>query len=1028
MAGSNPVDDVIEFLRRNKFTKAEAALRTELGTRPSSNGTLGKLKGNEKELRSGSGEEVKRAKESEEDMSTKESCCSVEVVKDLNGPEASRELIVREVECGSGGNGSTINWKTRGVIGEQRMVDASVGTSDNDFTLLQSSEDTVLDLYSSKYGNGNGQVKDNVKSLENGILFGEDKLAWPVAANNVFGPSTSENWKDCSVETVFPLSGVGTSSGCDHASFVDKKEGRRKKEVAEIIHEVKDQMGESGSVLEFHRVPDYRKDELPRLAPVRLKTEDKAVRIHWEEKYDRNSDHPYGIRPFLDMPFGEDVNISGDSFGFPNEYWDSDEYEDDDDVGYTRQPIEDEALFLSHEIDYPSDNEKGATGSRGFPDLPEKDRNKNNENKESIIEGGSYLSGERYFQLTSVDPVLSSGNNGDLYETEIYHRNDGRLMDEEELNLICSEPAWQGFLAQTDELLLGNGKVIGEYGMTRMEDVGADDDQHGSVRSIGVGINSDAADVGSEARESLAGDIDYFRDHDARIGGSRRSLHDNNKIKRHSSDIYMVNNDKGVSAQSAGCTIEGFSFPPPRDGQWAETCSGKSSLSNKVNNVVVDEADNDVVTSKRDKKNEFLLPKSSRDESYANGGESGNSSASSISNSSCAEREYIKKEHRESEDAVRNEYSEALLEDEETAAVQEQVKQIKAQEEDFETFNLKIVHRKNRTGFEEDKNFHCNLNSVIAGRYHVTEYLGSAAFSKAIQAHDLHTGMDVCVKVIKNNKDFFDQSLDEIKLLKYVNKHDPADKYHLLRLYDYFYYREHLLIVCELLKANLYEFQKYNRESGGEVYFTMPRLQSITIQCLEALQFLHSLGLIHCDLKPENILVKSYSRCEVKVIDLGSSCFETDNLCSYVQSRSYRAPEVILGFPYDKKIDIWSLGCILAELCTGNVLFQNDSPATLLARVIGIISPVDAEMLAKGRDVHKYFTKNHMLYERNPETNKLEYLIPKKSSLTHRLSMGDEGFIEFVAHLLQVNPRKRPSASEALKHPWLQYHYEPLSS
>lgn len=96
-------------------------------------------------------------------------------------------------------------------------------------------------------------------------------------------------------------------------------------------------------------------------------------------------------------------------------------------------------------------------------------------------------------------------------------------------------------------------------------------------------------------------------------------------------------------------------------------------------------------------------------------------------------------------------------------------------------------------------------------------------------------------------------------------------------------------------------------------------MQSITIQCLEALQFLHSLGLIHCDLKPENILVKSYSRCEVKVIDLGSSCFETDHLCSYVQSRSYRAPEVILGLPYDKKIDIWSLGCILAELCTGNV-------------------------------------------------------------------------------------------------------------
>lgn len=58
-----------------------------------------------------------------------------------------------------------------------------------------------------------------------------------------------------------------------------------------------------------------------------------------------------------------------------------------------------------------------------------------------------------------------------------------------------------------------------------------------------------------------------------------------------------------------------------------------------------------------------------------------------------------------------------------------------------------------------------------------------------VQAHDLHLGMDVCLKIIKNDKDFFDQSLDEIKLLKYVNKHDPADEHHILRLYDYFYHQ-----------------------------------------------------------------------------------------------------------------------------------------------------------------------------------------------------------------------------------------------
>ncbi|KAG6735046.1 hypothetical protein I3842_01G301000 [Carya illinoinensis] len=289
-------------------------------------------------------------------------------------------------------------------------------------------------------------------------------------------------------------------------------------------------------------------------------------------------------------------------------------------------------------------------------------------------------------------------------------------------------------------------------------------------------------------------------------------------------------------------------------------------------------------------------------------------------------------------------------------------------EDEYEVFDLRIIHRKNRTGFEENKDLPIVLNTVIAGRYYMTEYLGSAAFSKVVQAHDLHTGMDVCLKIIKNDKDFFDQSLDEIKLLKLVNKYDPSDERHILRLYDFFYHQEHLFIVCELLRANLYEFQKFNQESGGEAYFTLSRLQVITRQCLEALEYLHHLGIIHCDLKPENILIKSYRRCEIKVIDLGSSCFLTDNLCLYVQSRSYRAPEVILGLPYDQRIDIWSLGCILVELCSGEVLFPNDSIVTILARMIGMFGPIDLEMLEQGQETNKYFTKEYDLYHIN-ETN-----------------------------------------------------------
>ncbi|XP_065870960.1 uncharacterized protein [Euphorbia lathyris] len=350
------------------------------------------------------------------------------------------------------------------------------------------------------------------------------------------------------------------------------------------------------------------------------------------------------------------------------------------------------------------------------------------------------------------------------------------------------------------------------------------------------------------------------------------------------------------------------------------------------------------------------------------------------------------------------------------------------QEDEYEVFNLRIIHRKNRTGFEENKDLPIVLNTVLAGRYYVTEYLGSAAFSKVIQAHDLHTGVDVCLKIIKNDKDFFDQSLDEIKLLKLVNKHDPADQHHILRLYDYFYHQEHLFIVCELLRANLYEFQKFNQESGGEPYFTLSRLQVIARQCLEALDYLHHLGIIHCDLKPENVLIKSYRRCEIKVIDLGSSCFLSDNLCLYVQSRSYRAPEVILGLPYDQKIDLWSLGCILAELISGEVLFPNDAVVMILARVVGMLGPFDYEMLVRGQETHKYFTKEYDLYHVNEETDQLECLIPEESSLEQHLRTDDVEFIDFVRSLLEVNPSRRPTAKEALEHPWLAYSYESVSN
>mmetsp|Transcript_12022 Transcript_12022/g.18305 ORF Transcript_12022/g.18305 Transcript_12022/m.18305 type:complete len:523 (-) Transcript_12022:150-1718(-) len=337
-------------------------------------------------------------------------------------------------------------------------------------------------------------------------------------------------------------------------------------------------------------------------------------------------------------------------------------------------------------------------------------------------------------------------------------------------------------------------------------------------------------------------------------------------------------------------------------------------------------------------------------------------------------------------------------------------------------YTLKIIYEKDRTGLEESKEFPIQIGAIIAARYQIQQYIGSAAFSKAVQCLDLHTKELVCIKIIENDKEFLDQSLDEIKILKTLKSRGDPDAKNVLKLYDYFYYKEHLFIVCELLRDNLYEFYKYNRESGDPLYFTLTRLKRITRQCLEALEYAHSLNLIHCDLKPENILIKSYSRCEVKIIDFGSSCYVSDHLCSYVQSRAYRAPEVILGLPYDTKIDIWSFGCVLYELFTGKVLFLNDSLTTLLARVNAILGPFTPNIL-KGRYAQRYYSTNTVLFERRLSPSgrhEYSYLYPKETSLAHLLPEVDESFVHFLSELLQFDPAKRPSATKALRHPWLQ--------
>ncbi len=109
------------------------------------------------------------------------------------------------------------------------------------------------------------------------------------------------------------------------------------------------------------------------------------------------------------------------------------------------------------------------------------------------------------------------------------------------------------------------------------------------------------------------------------------------------------------------------------------------------------------------------------------------------------------------------------------------------------------------------------------------------------------------------------------------------------------------------------------------------------MQLLESLRFLREHSIIHCDLKPENVLLASRGKSAVRLIDLGSSCFASERVYTYIQSRFYRAPEIMLAIPYTVAIDMWSLACILAELRTGAPLFPGESEPEQMALIMQII-------------------------------------------------------------------------------------------
>lgn len=209
---------------------------------------------------------------------------------------------------------------------------------------------------------------------------------------------------------------------------------------------------------------------------------------------------------------------------------------------------------------------------------------------------------------------------------------------------------------------------------------------------------------------------------------------------------------------------------------------------------------------------------------------------------------------------------------------------------------------------------------------------------------------------------------------------------------------------------NLYEFIKAHEFKG----FSLRLIRRFCKQMLSSLVLLKSHRVIHCDLKPENILLAHPLHSEIKVIDFGSSCFENEKVYTYIQSRFYRSPEVILGMSYGLPIDMWSLGCILAELLTGYPIFPGENEQEQLACIMEIFGPPEKHLIEKSSRKKLFF--DSMGKPRVTVSTKGRRRRPSSKTLQQALKCDDEAFLDFIARCLRWDPDRRLKPDEAMLH------------
>ncbi|KAM5542025.1 hypothetical protein V8D89_004335 [Ganoderma adspersum] len=326
------------------------------------------------------------------------------------------------------------------------------------------------------------------------------------------------------------------------------------------------------------------------------------------------------------------------------------------------------------------------------------------------------------------------------------------------------------------------------------------------------------------------------------------------------------------------------------------------------------------------------------------------------------------------------------------------------------------------------------------GRYQVFSSLGKGMFANVVRARVLQgdaneVGKEVAIKIVRCQESMFKAGLKEAQILQKLKQADPDDKKHVVRLDRTFEHRGHLCLVFESLSMNLRDVVK---RFGKDVGLNIRAVRAYAHQLFLALSLLRKCNIMHADIKPDNILVNEHKTL-LKLCDLGSASDASENdITPYLVSRFYRAPEIIMGHPYDPALDVWSIGCTLYELYTGKILFPGRSNNQMLLLMMELRGRFNQKMIKRAKFGDMYFDELGAFLSVEPDrvtgldaVRKVHITKPSRDLRQRVLppssvKLKDEesklllSFVDLLEKCLTLDPSKRIAPKEALVHPFIR--------